>query len=249
MRLFLWQAIVVLTNLFSSWNQAYVIGMDYFSFLAEWAVATRIGHTGNLWQSQKWKPSCLTPVIRKRTKTSFLSCRKAILMRAAQRGLQMLQMSDSMCVPVNRFPPPWSQKTGIPYCASCAFFCDSLCKFLPHFPHWNQLKSPIENNKSSLHWYFLYLAWCDWLTLLQGRKRASSSPSFVSWWIVSWPGWMLHHHLCQMASLLGQNWVDSLPTSNYCPRITLDDFFSLISSEGLDSVYYGFIRTQVCKEF
>lgn len=93
----LWQAIVVVTNLFSSWNQAYVIGIDYFSFLAEWAVARRIGHTGNLWQSQKWKPSCLTPVICKRTKTSFLSCRKAILMRAAQRGLHVLQMSDSMC--------------------------------------------------------------------------------------------------------------------------------------------------------
>lgn len=40
-----------------------------------------------------------------------------------------------------------------------------------------------------------------------------------------------------------------LPTSNYCPQMTLEDFLPLIMLKGLDSLYYGFTRTQACREF
>lgn len=116
-------------------------------------------------------PAALPQSYAKEPRPVFCLAEKAVLMRAAQRGLHVLQMNDSMCVPVHRFSSTKKHRFHTSCC--CAFFCEALCTFLPQFPHLikpndlslfllSELRSLVENNWSLLHRSF---SW-DWHSVI-----------------------------------------------------------------------------------
>ena len=112
------------------WNSAYVIGTGSFSFLAVQAVVARVGHTRKAWQSRKEKPSprqksqdqlCVSP----KKKPFYWEWPRAVCMGGRWMIQYVCQCAD--------FLDREAEKWGFPI--ACAFFCEALCKILPHFPH------------------------------------------------------------------------------------------------------------------